>query len=115
MQTDKLQVEVRAGSRDGQHVIRVVGPVTLSNVAVLRDAAKSTTQPKLIIDLTEVPYIDSAALGAFVHTYVSFRNTGRRLALVGMTNRVSNVFHLASLDVLFSTYSTVEEAEQALA
>jgi len=50
--------------------------VTLSNV-VFRNAAKSSAQPKLIIDLTEVPFIDSAALGAFVHTYVSCRNTGR--------------------------------------
>lgn len=115
MQPDQLQIEARAGSRDGQHVIRVVGPVTLSNVAAFRDAAKASAHPKLIIDLTEVPYVDSAALRAFVHTYVSCRNTGRRLALVGMTSRVTNVFHLASLDVLFSTYPTVEAAEEALA
>ncbi len=87
--------------------------MTLSNV-VFRNAAKSSAQPKLIIDLTEVPFIDSAALGAFVHTYISCRNTGRYLALVGMTNRVSNVFHLASLDVLFTSYPSVEAAEEAL-
>jgi len=31
-----------------------------------------------------------------------------------MTNRVSNVFHLASLDVLFTSYPSVEAAEEAL-
>jgi anti-sigma B factor antagonist len=115
MDRDKMWVEGRAGSRDGLHILRVVGPVTLQTVAQFREAAQAVSHPSLIIDLTEVPFIDSAALGAFVHTYVTCRNAGRRLALAGMTHRVKNVFHLASLDPIFSSYATIEEAERALA
>lgn len=103
------------GTREGQHVIRVTGPVTLESVTTLREAVRAVTVPKLIIDLTEVPYVDSSAVGAFVHAYVAFRDSKRKLAIVGMTQRVKTVFHLASLDVLFALYPTLAEAEQALA
>ncbi len=108
-------VEGRAGARAGQHVLRVTGPITLEAVAAFEDAVRVATDPALIIDLTEVPYIDSAALGALVHAYVSCQKAGRRLALVGLHHRVKAVMQLTRIDVLFTAFETLGEAEQALA
>jgi anti-sigma B factor antagonist len=115
MQTGKLNVEGRAGTNAGQHILSVRGTITLETVVMFQEAVRACNDPSLIIDLTEVPYVDSAALGAFVQAYVSCAKSGRRLALVGPTPRVRTVFHLTSLDILFPTYATLPEAEAALA
>lgn len=86
----------------------------MSTRGEFQNAVQAATGSSLIIDLSEVPYIDSAALGSLVHTYVSCQKNQRRLALVGLTHRVSNVIKLSALDALFQTYATLPEAEDAL-
>lgn len=115
MSPEPTTVEGRAGARAGQHVLRVTGPITLEAVAAFEDAVRAATDPALIIDLTEVPYIDSAALGALVHAHVSCQKAGRRLALVGLRHRVKAVMQLTRIDLLFTAFETLGEAEQALA
>ena len=70
--------------------------------------------PRLIVDLTEVPMMDSVAIGALVRAFVTCHKSGRKLALVGMNHRVDNVLRLTGIAPLFDTYATVAEAEQAL-
>ena len=108
-------MEGHAGARGGQHILSVRGTITLETVVLFQEAVRASNDPSLIIDLTEVSYVDSAALGAFVQAYVSCAKSGRRLALVGPNHRVRTVFHLTSLDILFPTYATLSEAEAALA
>jgi anti-sigma B factor antagonist len=114
MPMGKLSVEGRAGSRAGQHVLRLSGTVTLETVPLFKEAVQAVSVPALIVDLTGVPYIDSAALGAFVQTYVACRKTGRKLALVGLSQRVQSLMKITSLESLFTTYPTLSEAEEKL-
>jgi anti-anti-sigma factor len=74
----------------------------------------SAAGASLILDLTEVPYVDSAALGVLVQTYVSRQKKHQRLALVGLSHRVSSVIKLSVLEPLFQTYAAIAEAEAAL-
>ena len=115
MQVQSFTVKGQAGAREGHHVLCVKGPITLSTASVFQDAVWSVGAPCLIIDLTEVPFIDSAAIGVLVRAYVSCQKVGRRLALVGLGLRVKNVLHLTGIDPLFDTYVTVSEAEERLA
>ncbi len=115
MQPGPSSVEGRAGSRAGQHVLCVKGPMTLTTAPAFQDAVRSVAAPCLIIDLSEVPYIDSSAMGALVQAYVSCQKAGRRLALVGLSHRVKAVLQITGLAPLFHTYGTLSEAEQGLA
>ncbi len=81
---------------------------------MFRDAVRSVAVPSMIIDLTEVPYIDSGAVGALVQTYVSCQRVGRRMALVGLSHRVRAVLQITGVDLLFNTFPTLGEAEEAL-
>ncbi len=87
MQPAALRVEARPGAREGQHVLRVTGPVTIGTLLLFREAVRSVAVPSMIIDLTEVPYIDSGAVGALVQAYASCQKVGRRMALVGLSHR----------------------------
>jgi anti-sigma B factor antagonist len=68
----------------------------------------------LILDLTDVPSMDSMAVGTLVRAYVTCNKAGRRLALVGLSRRVHNCLQLTGLEPLFDTYATVADAEQSL-
>ena len=115
MQPQPFQIVGRAGPREGQYILKAQGPIGMSSRATFLDAVKSAQGNALIIDLSEVPHIDSAAVGALVHAYVSCQKAGRKLGLVGLTHRVSNVMKISAVDALFTTYPTVSEAEEALA
>jgi anti-anti-sigma factor len=116
MTTDSNQMTVagRAGSRAGQHILKVSGPIKYGALEPLQEAIQAAPAQGLILDLTDVPYVDSSAVGVLVQVYVSCRKAQRKLALVGMSGRVRNVLHLASVDLLFTTFDSLPEAEEAL-
>ena len=109
-----MTVEAGAGSRAGQHILKVSGPIKYGSLEPLQAAIQSASAHALILDLTDVPYMDSSAVGVLVQAYVSCRKAQRKLALVGMSGRVRNVLHLASVDILFTTFDSLPEAEEAL-
>jgi anti-anti-sigma regulatory factor len=49
-----------------------------------------------------------------VRVYVTCQKTGRKLALAGMNGRVANVLHLVGVDILFTTFDSVSQAEESL-
>ena len=66
-----------------------------------------------ILDLTEVPYMDSAGLGMIVSHYVRCRGRGVRLVAVGVSSRVVQLLELTKVDKLFPRFDSVEEADRA--
>lgn len=70
MAENQLELEWRDGS-GGQRVLVCKGPLTIATLFGLRDAAKLAQSQSLILDLSQVPYIDSAALGTLVQINVS--------------------------------------------
>jgi anti-sigma B factor antagonist len=68
----------------------------------------------LILDLSGVPYVDSAGLGALVAVYVGTKNAKRKLALVGMNNQLKTLAEMTHVFQFFQTYPTVKDAQTAL-
>ena len=89
-------------------------PITYSCSEEFQDAAAAITSPRLILDLSEVPSLDSTAVGALVRVFVSCQKSGRKLALVGVNHRVRNVLRITGVDPLFDVYAAIPEAEAAL-
>ena len=68
----------------------------------------------LIIDLTEVPYMDSFGLGVLVSAYVSRQKAGRHTVLSGINPRVQKVLDITRVRDVLLTFSTTQEAVAAL-
>ncbi len=111
----ETRVEAHPGSRAGQHVLEIHGPITVASVPAFQEAVKASTGSAMIVNLADVPFIDSSAIGALVQAYASCQRSGRKLALAGLNHRVRALLKITSLDVLFATFGTVAEAEAALA
>jgi anti-sigma B factor antagonist len=114
MSAGSLQVAGRTGMRPSVHILGVKGALTHASAPALQEAVGNVTTPGLILDLSEVPSVDSMAVGALVRVYVACAKSGRKLAFVGLNHRVRNVLQIVGVDPLFDTYPTISEAEAAL-
>ena len=64
----------------------------------------------LIVDVADVPYIDSAGIGCLVGAHVSRENAGRKLVVVGASERLVNSLKATKVDQLFTFATTVADA-----
>lgn len=111
MPEEPLQIEDVSGAPAGQRVLRLSGPILLSNFFQFQALVRASTSPTLILDLTQVPYIDSAGIGALVGAYVNHQKDGRRLALAGVTKRVRDTMQVTHVEQFFPFYDSVAAAQ----
>jgi anti-anti-sigma factor len=109
-----LKIESTAGTRGGVRLLRLTGPFTLPAIFEFQSIVRSLTDPVTIVDLTGVPFMDSAALGAVMFLHASSLRNQRQYALVGAAERLRTLFRVAGVDEILITYSTAEEAENNL-
>ncbi|MDP0587777.1 MAG: STAS domain-containing protein [Candidatus Endonucleobacter bathymodioli] len=103
------------GSReDGRFTVAIVEDVRLD--ASLAEAFKSFLFDSIekgavaiIVDLTNVKFMDSSGLGALVAALKKMPGNGQ-LILAGAQPAVRDLFDLTSMDKLFSIASTVDDA-----
>lgn len=112
MQQETLTVEVVAGKSEGTRIVRVIGPLLLQNFFSLKAELEKEHPPLTIIDLSDVPYMDSAGMGAIINYYVSAQRRGTKLIAAGPNFRVVELFKLTHVDALIPMAATAEEAEK---
>src|ERR1043166_983036 len=78
--------------------ILVSGPITLNNLFGLQTTLRSQNSTTLVLDLSEVPYVDSAGLGAIINAHVSAQRRGGKLLLSGVNDRVRSLFQMTKVD-----------------
>ncbi|MFH0966260.1 MAG: STAS domain-containing protein [Methanobacteriota archaeon] len=64
----------------------------------------------IVIDLTDVPYIASSGLRAFIRAAKSVKTDGGSVRVCGMHEHVIEVFRLSGLLKFFPNYPSSEEA-----
>ena len=114
MPQEPLQIEDLSGLPDGQRVLRLSGPVTISNFFEFQSMVRGNTSRHLILDLAGVPYMDSAGIGALVGAYVNHQKEGRSLALVGVSDRVRGALQVTRVEQFFKFYQNQAAAQDAL-
>jgi anti-sigma B factor antagonist len=102
---------------------RTVGDVTIVDLngkmtlgegdELLRDKVNSLIQQgqkKIILNLAEVPYIDSAGLGEVVRTYTTVSRQGGSLKLLSLTKRIQDLLAITKLLTVFETFENEQDA-----
>jgi anti-sigma B factor antagonist len=93
-------IEDIAGS-NGSQVMRLSGPLLISNLFDFQNRVLTNTSERLILDFSNVPYVDSAGIGALVGAHVTHNKQGRSLALVGVNSRVRAVLGVTHVEHFF--------------
>ncbi len=113
MEFEKLSIQEIQGVREGEQVLKLAGSLTITTLFGFRDAVQATTAPLLILDLADLPFMDSAGLGVLVNAHVSCVSRGRRLALVGLVDRVRTLLTVTNVHKVLAVFPTLQEAEEA--
>jgi anti-sigma B factor antagonist len=113
MPQEPLAIEDVPGPKDGQRILRLTGPITISNLFDFQSRVRTDTSRSLILDLTNVPYVDSAGIGALVGAYVTHQKDGRSLYLIGVSQRVQDALKVTRVQQFFHVYESLAAAEQA--
>ena len=107
---NKLEI-ARLGTVKGQTVLWFKGALTRENDSLFLSAVRREDNfSTLVLDFTDVPYIDSTALGTLVSTYVSRHRMGRQVALSGISDQVSKTLKITKVESLFLLFPTLEDA-----
>jgi anti-sigma B factor antagonist len=107
-----LTFDRRPGKNPGTLVFRLAGPLILRNFFEFQAALREEPQPQTtILDLSDVPYMDSAGMGLIMNYYVHCQNRGAVLVVAGVSSRVLELFKLTKVDAVIPMKATVEEAE----
>src|SRR5271169_570885 len=110
MQDKPLDIE-RVDDTGGASIIfRLHGPLLLGNFFSFQSMVRGDQSRLLIVDVADVPYIDSAGIGCLVGAHVSRENAGRKLVVAGASERLINMLKATKVDQLFTFASTVEDA-----
>ena len=125
--SSKFTIERRQGKTPGTIIFRLSGPFTARDMyaSLSPEAFRNTFEaeeendphalqiPALqILDLTDVPYMDSAGLGMIVSHYVRCQGRGVRLVAAGVSPRVLQLFEMTKVDGFFPRAATVEEVDR---
>src|ERR1017187_3822301 len=110
MQEKPLEIERVDDGGGATVVFRLHGPLLLGNFFSFQSMVRSDQSNLLIVDVADVPYIDSAGIGCLVGAHVSRENAGRKLIVVGASERLLNSLKATKVDSLFTFASTVEDA-----
>jgi anti-sigma B factor antagonist len=114
MPQEPLVIEDIPGPKDGQRILRLTGPLTMSTLFDFQSRVRTDTSRVLMLDFTQVPYVDSAGIGAMVGAYVTHQKDGRSLYLIGVNERVQNALKVTHVEKFFHFVESVTAAEQAI-
>ena len=108
-----LQVSVRAGRECT--VAWVSGELDMDTRAKLQDMLRDVVDAgarQVVLDFTEVTFMDSSGLGLLVDGLKALRDRGGRLCLAAVQESVHNVLVLSAVDQVVDIYETVQAAEE---
>jgi anti-sigma B factor antagonist len=98
----------------GISVVALNGRIVLGEESnLLRERVKSLIsegKKKIVLNMANVAYIDSAGLGILVAAHVSAKNQGAALHLSNLGNKFHDVLQLTRLLTVFSVYDTEADA-----
>ncbi|WP_147804462.1 STAS domain-containing protein [Alkalicoccus halolimnae] len=95
-----MNLDIQITEDDNKSVAEVSGEVDVYTATKLKEtliplAEKEDNQ--LIIDLTNVEYIDSTGLGIFIGALKAAEKSGSTLKLIGLNERVNRLFEITGL------------------
>ena len=102
MQSTPLQIQVSPGQHNGEVILQLTGPLVLNNLFDFQRTWRDQSASIIVVDLTNVPYVDSSGIGSLVNMHVSRTKIGGLVRLLGVSDRVMTALAVTKVDKIFS-------------
>ena len=99
-------------------ILDISGRITLGEGTVtLRDTMQKLLndgERKVVMNLEDVDYVDSAGLGELVAAYTIVRAQGGQLKLLKLTHRIHDLLQITKLLTVFDSFDSETEAIKSM-
>ena len=113
-----VQIQLNTYAVNNVKVLNLVGRFDTLNVGPVQawiEEAVEVEPANLVVDLQDVPFVDSTGLATLVTGMKRSREKGGDLRLCGLQQPLRLIFELTRLDKAFEIFNSEEEAVQAFA
>jgi anti-anti-sigma factor len=112
---DLLTTSIASGVSGGEAftLVRLSGEADVTNIAALRDVLEAQVpgdSRTLVIDLSDLRFMDSSALHVILRVNRAMDRQGRVVALAAPRDAVAKMLRLTAADQLIPVYASVDEA-----
>ncbi|HSU19435.1 MAG TPA: STAS domain-containing protein [Acidobacteriaceae bacterium] len=109
-----MSMNVKLRHVSGVTVLDLSGKITLGEGSIgLRDAVRDALAAgsrKILLNIGDVTYIDSAGLGELVAAYTSVKNAGGDLKLTNLSKKVKDLLVITKLLTVFDVKEDEKDA-----
>lgn len=107
-----MSLELHRSDHHGWVVVEPVGEIDVASAPMLREeliGLIGDERTRIVLDLTEVDFVDSTGLGVLVGALRRTRTAGGDLRLACTNARILKVLEITGLDSIFTVAGTVED------
>lgn len=106
-----MNISIEIIENESEVNVKLIGEIDAHTAPEVREALLQSAEKngmQMIIDLSEVSYMDSTGLGVFVGVFKSLRANEGNLILTGMSDRLKRLFDITGLAEIMDISSGVE-------
>ena len=115
---DDQNYDVWHDPAEGALLVAASGELDLAaapRLATVLSMATASAEPAVVLDLSEVDFIDSTALGAIMHASTEAEAVGKRMLVVAIDGPVRRLLEITNLTGRFRVYPSRDDALAAVA
>jgi anti-sigma B factor antagonist len=118
MGVDSLRLETSLEDVSGVAVVKATGEIDVSTaprLSLTLQEVVAAGSAKIIVDMTDVGYMDSSGFGALVGAVKLVKPLGGAVGLVGCPKSIERLMSITRLDSIIGSYESVDDALKAMA
>ena len=108
-----MSFEISQSEREGIVILCLKGRLTVGEASLLREKVNEVAaagHTNVILDLSQVDYIDSTGLGSMVICFTTLKKAGGALKLLKLNKRNIELLLLTKLHTIFEVFSEEQDA-----
>ncbi len=113
---ENVRIETSLRHHDDIPVLDVTGEIDIYTTPQFKDAVSAAIdegKPSIIINMTQVSYMDSSGFGTLLSATKRLRPVEGGLYLTGCNEAITRMLQITRLNTIFGIYATEEEAAVA--
>ncbi len=103
-----MDLKIHTAENQGKHELKVIGEIDAFTAPKLKEYFENLQgiqNIQVIVDVSEVEYMDSTGLGVFVGFYKAAKDVDGHLKVIGLNKRLLRLFEITGLNEIIDVES----------
>lgn len=111
-----MRMKVTSENKGNFVLISIKGTLSIENISPFETLVNKhvDNNDHILIDLTDLTFIDSSSLGIIVVYYTKSEKNGRQFALLNINSDIMQMFKITGLDKRIKIFNSLAEAVRTL-